>query len=124
EASLQIRSPHLWEAGLSRRVRLSAYPTIASVRESTARSEQFPLFYCVRSVGNTTLKLHTLRMFEMIYMAKAGKKSPASKRPVKSKKAIGKVRTKRSTNHTKTSPSVTTRETISSTHPHQSTYTN
>ena len=51
----------------------------------------------------------------MIYMAKAGKKSRASKRPVKSKKAIGKVRTKRSTNHTKASPRVSTKKTISRT---------
>jgi hypothetical protein len=56
----------------------------------------------------------------MIYMAKAGKKSPASKRPVKSKKTIGKVRTKRSTNHTKASPKVSTRKTISRTHHQQS----
>jgi hypothetical protein len=55
----------------------------------------------------------------MIYMAKAGKKSPASKRPVKSKKTIGKVRTKSSTNHTKASPKVSTRKTISRTHHQQ-----
>jgi hypothetical protein len=56
----------------------------------------------------------------MIYMAKAEKKSPASKRPVKSNKTIGKVRTKRPTNRTKASPKVSTRKTISRTGKQQS----
>src|SRR5260370_38870936 len=57
----------------------------------------------------------------MIYMAKAGKKSPASKRPVKSNKTIGKVRTKRLTNHTKASPKDSNRKkTISRTGKQQS----
>jgi len=55
----------------------------------------------------------------MTYMAKAGKKSDAAKRPVKSKKAPAKVR-KRSANHTKASPTVSNRKTISRTH-HQQT---
>ena len=56
----------------------------------------------------------------MIYMVGTGKKSQASKRPVKAKKAPGKVGTKRSTNRTKASPKVSTRETISRTRHQQS----
>src|SRR5258707_134929 len=49
----------------------------------------------------------------MRYMARTGKKSPASKRPIKGMKASGKVRTKRPTNRTKASPKVSTGKTIS-----------
>ena len=56
----------------------------------------------------------------MTDMAKVGKKSQASKRPVKSKKAPGKISSKRSTGHRKASPNASTRKTISRTH-HQQT---
>ena len=56
----------------------------------------------------------------MRYMARTGKKSQASKRPVKAKNAPGKVRTKRPTNRTKESPKVSTRKTISRTGRQQS----
>ncbi|OLB68246.1 hypothetical protein AUI06_11535 [archaeon 13_2_20CM_2_52_21] len=52
-------------------------------------------------------------------MAKTGKKSHAPKRPIKSKKALGKVRTK-PTNHTRASPKTSSRKTISGTHHQQS----
>ncbi|HVH14405.1 MAG TPA: hypothetical protein VNA15_01630 [Candidatus Angelobacter sp.] len=54
-------------------------------------------------------------------MVRTVKNSQSSKRPVKSKKAPGKVRTKRSTNRTKASPKVSTRITIPRTaHPQKS----
>ena len=52
-------------------------------------------------------------------MAIAGKKSHAAKRPVKSKKALGKVRTKRPTSHAKASSRASSRKTISTTHSQQ-----
>jgi hypothetical protein len=56
----------------------------------------------------------------MTYMAKAEKKSQAAKRPIKSNKALSKVRTKRPANHTKASLKASSRKTISRTHPQQS----
>ena len=56
----------------------------------------------------------------MSYMATAGKKSQAAKRPARSKKAAGNVRTKRSTNRAKASPKAPTRKTIPRTHRQQS----
>ena len=56
----------------------------------------------------------------MRYMARTGKKSQASKRPVKAKNAPGKVRTKRSTSRSMASPKVSTRKTVSRTGHQQS----
>ena len=59
-------------------------------------------------------------MLEMRYMARTVKKSQAPKRPVKSKKTQGKVRTKRSTSRSMASPKVSTRKTVSRTGHQQS----
>jgi len=56
----------------------------------------------------------------MTYMAKAVKKSQPSRRQTKSKKALGTVRAKRSTDHTRASPKVSTRKTVSRTGHQQS----
>src|SRR5712692_5548188 len=56
----------------------------------------------------------------MRYMARTGQKSQASKRPIKAKRAPGKVRTKGSTSRTRASPKVSLRKTISRTGHQQS----